>query len=1204
MWTAKLASPRLSGGLLLKALRAVTPPSSSCFSSRGSFPSHFILRALSRPAAGCARVSFSTTARALKLQPGQFRSKSERPPLNPDVVVFPAPKLDSNSSGTNRYIVYDPSSTKFSGLDHLPSPSPGNKPMKFFYQILTTPTADTPGTTLLLNFPEKRYFFGQISEGTQRACTERGVRLSYLTDIFLTGRTEWANNGGLIGAVLTQADAIANAAAAIADSEREKEARRRANETPEQTAERLRSQEPEMKHGAPYALRDGELVMQRGHLTIHGGRNLTHTLATARRFVFRKGMPVYVKEYDSENLSRSEAAGTTDPFEQPTFTDNNIKVWAMAISPSGAPNKSPKSPRKRSLDEFQERESTERSLDQRTKDQLMRQSVVSDMFNSSWRLDSLIEMPLATVKMPATIFVRNPVTKDLEQYKGPMPGDDKPLPDIRVLVRQPWPGASIEKLPPTTRSEEALSYIVKNHDIRGKFDPKKAQELKVPKGPSYAALTRGQSVQSEDGKTITPDMVLGPPRLGRGTAIIDLPTPDYVENLVDRPEWKSPAITNNLEAFLWILGPGVGEHPRLREFVASWPHCKHIVSGTDYCPNYLALHSVAGSSIRLARLKGDSYSIPFHDNVTLPQPGTPTAGSKSTVESIKNSPFQPAERGLILDMEPNFGINRAEVVPLFNPSLTVSRIPRSVEQRMKAIRRKVSKPSFQQELEDLQKSIPGADAEIITLGTGSSVPSKYRNVSATLVKVPGHGYYLLDCGENTLGQLKRVFGPEQLKEVLQNLRMIWVSHLHADHHLGTASVIKAWYRENYGDRPDSTEMIEMDMAKILQDKRLFVVSEEMMIGWLEEYASVENYGFDKLVPLAVYPYHKEGSIKTTLRYRHVRGDGTYPGSEAVDPRPRTTDMTFEDTNSPLTKLLRERTGLADLLTTRVNHCRGAMAVSLVFPDSFKVSYSGDCRPSANFATIGRDSTVLIHEATFQDDMGVSAIAKKHSTTAEALEVGRQMQARTILLTHFSQRYQKVASAEQRMGTVKNEDPAAVAAIAAAEPRPVDIPVDEADSNEINVSGNQPREDRKAPVAVAFDYMRLRVGDIPVAQAYAPALEKLFEILERAAAEDAFRVKEEQQQQQTENKNQKNKQNKQKGKKGKQQEPAVSPGAMDLDTTKAHNVVKRRVSVWSASESEEGWSVSETESESNYRRRSSRSRSRSRSGSDAMMKGSS
>jgi len=42
---------------------------------------------------------------------------------------------------------------------------------------------------------------------------------------------------------------------------------------------------------------------------------------------------------------------------------------------------------------------------------------------------------------------------------------------------------------------------------------------------------------------------------------------------------------------------------------------------------------------------------------------------------------------------------------------------------------------------------------------------------------------LLDCGENTLGQLYRHFGSENIVSVLQKLRAIFISHLHADHHL-------------------------------------------------------------------------------------------------------------------------------------------------------------------------------------------------------------------------------------------------------------------------------------------------------------------------------------------------------------------------------------------------------------------------------------
>ena len=47
------------------------------------------------------------------------------------------------------------------------------------------------------------------------------------------------------------------------------------------------------------------------------------------------------------------------------------------------------------------------------------------------------------------------------------------------------------------------------------------------------------------------------------------------------------------------------------------------------------------------------------------------------------------------------------------------------------------------------------DAEIVLLGTCSSQPSKYRNVSAIFVNLFSKGSLLLDCGEGTLAQLKR-----------------------------------------------------------------------------------------------------------------------------------------------------------------------------------------------------------------------------------------------------------------------------------------------------------------------------------------------------------------------------------------------------------------------------------------------------------------
>ena len=989
--------------------------------------------------------------------------------------------------------------------------------MKSLFQVITTPTADTPGTALYLQYPDKRYFFGQISEGLQRACVERGTNLSKLNDVFITGRTEWANTGGLIGVILTLADAVASGNAAIEEQNRKKR-------------ERLATLPDNGKGQRPAVAQDHQLI--KGQLTIHGTTNLSHTLATARRFVFRRGTPLYTKEYNTENIPSQTPTEGDDPFEKPTWFDHNIKVWALPIKPISpttfeAPTQvRPQSPRKRSLDEFRESDVAESQPGQSDIDLMARQAIVNEMFNSNWNIDALVETPLAEVKMPAAMFVRNPETKDMVPYNGPKPGGDEPLPDIKVFVRKPWPGARVENLPPTSPSKEAICYVVRTHDIRGKFDAAKAKEMNLKSPTHNGLLAKGESVENKDGKIITPDMVLGPTREGAGTAIMDVPSVEYVESLVNRPEWKSPAVTTNLKAFVWILGPGVGDHPKLREFVAKMSHCHHTVSSTDYSPNYLALPSPAKAAIRLAKLKEDSYSIPVHDNVTLPQNRATLPKSTQPIDA-QNLPFVPLQPGLIIDLEPKYQMNHEEILENLDAAETVLKMPKSVEQRMSVIGQRVAKPKFQEHLAAVRNNLPGGDAEITALGTGSSSPSKYRNVSATLVYAPGSGYYLLDCGENTLGQLERVFEPEKLREILQNLRMVWISHLHADHHLGTVSLIRAWYRENYGHDAKPVNPPETDLTKIMQEKRLCLISDEMMVAWLEEYASVENFGADKLLSLCTHTNVTKNSLVTKFSYRHKK-DGAPPFGLYSEGR---TILDFNDDSSPLTPLLKSATGLKDMLATSVKHCKGALAVSLVFPDGFKVSYSGDCRPSDKFALIGKDSTVLIHEATFQDDMVGSALAKRHSTAGEALEVGRRMGARAVLLTHFSQRYAKTARFDQEADTETHgcqlEKKAGIAPQKSADADiPFDDPEDEPAPKEATPNSyysllddirfptrNQPALPRRdlpypqksAVVATAMDYLRIKVRDIALAQAYAPALEKLIDVIERQSELEAAKV---------------------------------------------------------------------------------------------------
>jgi ribonuclease Z len=57
-------------------------------------------------------------------------------------------------------------------------------------------------------------------------------------------------------------------------------------------------------------------------------------------------------------------------------------------------------------------------------------------------------------------------------------------------------------------------------------------------------------------------------------------------------------------------------------------------------------------------------------------------------------------------------------------------------------------------------------------------------VSATLVRIPGHGSVLLDCGEGTWGALARMYGTVGAQDVLRDLRCVSISHAHGDHQLG------------------------------------------------------------------------------------------------------------------------------------------------------------------------------------------------------------------------------------------------------------------------------------------------------------------------------------------------------------------------------------------------------------------------------------
>jgi ribonuclease Z len=67
----------------------------------------------------------------------------------------------------------------------------------------------------------------------------------------------------------------------------------------------------------------------------------------------------------------------------------------------------------------------------------------------------------------------------------------------------------------TEHRAHTVGYALVEHDRLGRFDPDKARELGIPEGPLWGQIHRGNPVTLPDGRTITPDALVGPPRPGR-----------------------------------------------------------------------------------------------------------------------------------------------------------------------------------------------------------------------------------------------------------------------------------------------------------------------------------------------------------------------------------------------------------------------------------------------------------------------------------------------------------------------------------------------------------------------------------------------------------------------------------------------------------------------------------------------------------------
>jgi ribonuclease Z len=482
--------------------------------------------------------------------------------------------------------------------------------------------------------------------------------------------------------------------------------------------------------------------------------------------------------------------------------------------------------------------------------------------------------------------------------------------------------------------KQVLSFIFTTPKVPGKFLPDKAMELGVPKGPLYGLLKSGQSVTFVDTngeeKTVDSAQVVTPANPVVAVMVLYYPT-DNVANVLFR-SGKSLSVFPEevkLELVIHICPAHLFKEYGLRYWREA--EVQHIFVTTDRESGDLD-----GTPFQSAAIEAQTRAFICRELYLVPRvPLTKT-------HDIPNEDYCIARPMMEYILIPQLRRGFVQSTSLTDQAQDKQKVETFAQNSGAfAISKKI--------LNDCRGFYHcGSGEQLLFTGTGSALPCKHRNVTGMFLRQADGRSILLDVGEGTIGSLLRAFPSGNDDDVLHSIKAVWISHPHADHHLG--------------------------LLRLLKERRSTDIPIQL------------------LAPGPIFRFLNEySSIDPSIQNSYYAIDCQYLVHDNHELRARLNDIV----------------GISSCQAIPVAHCAHSYAAIMDGTSFGRLVYSGDCRPSRELAKAAIGADLLIHEATFEDGMEMEAALKKHSTVGEALKVAADMKAKYVVLTHFSQRYPKI-----------------------------------------------------------------------------------------------------------------------------------------------------------------------------------------------------
>lgn len=280
--------------------------------------------------------------------------------------------------------------------------------------------------------------------------------------------------------------------------------------------------------------------------------------------------------------------------------------------------------------------------------------------------------------------------------------------------------------------------------------------------------------------------------------------------------------------------------------------------------------------------------------------------------------------------------------------------------------------------------------DLTILGCSSQQPTRYRNHGAYLLRWNDEGF-LFDPGEGTQRQfIYANIAPTVVTRIL-------ISHFHGDHCLGLGSMLM---RLNLDKIPHAVHCYYPASGKKYFDRL--------------RYGSI----YHEMLTVVEHPVSKGGLVEDDGRFR-IEAAFLEHGVENIGWRVTEANTRKFDSNKlkqmgvqgPLIKELEEK----GVVIVNGHEVKIDDVSWIRQGDSFAVVI--DTLPCQNAIDIARDANMLLCESTYLDEHKELARLHNHMTAKQAATIAKEANARQLVLTHFSARYQNLKGFETEAKTI-------------------------------------------------------------------------------------------------------------------------------------------------------------------------------------------